>query len=79
MPFNEFGSTIGSDARSNVFHEIGPGIWQMVKGFTPKFVSGIGQHHPRPDPEGRRPHPGKVISLWSVRAGITPFRRWTTG
>jgi len=25
----------------NVFHEFGPGIQQMVKGLTPKFVSRI--------------------------------------
>ena len=41
MPFNDFGSTIGSDAGMNVFHEFGPGLRQMVKGFTPKFVSRI--------------------------------------
>ncbi len=39
--FNDFGSTIGSDAGMNVFHEFGPGIRQMVKGLTPKFVSRI--------------------------------------
>ncbi len=43
MPFNDFGSTLGSDAGMNVFHEFGPGIRQMVKGLTPKFVSRIGQ------------------------------------
>jgi hypothetical protein len=37
--FNNFGSTIGSDAGMNVYHEFGPGIRQMVKGLTPKFVS----------------------------------------
>ncbi len=39
--FNNFGSTIGGDMGMNVFHEFGPGIRQMVKGLTPKFVSGI--------------------------------------
>jgi hypothetical protein len=39
--FNDFGSTIGSDAGLNVFHEFGPGIRQMIKGHTPKFVFGI--------------------------------------
>jgi len=39
--FNNFGSAIGSDAGINVFHEFGPGIRQMVKGHTPKFVSRI--------------------------------------
>jgi|SRR5208282_986190 hypothetical protein len=39
--FNDFGSTIGSDAGMNVLHEFGPGIRQIVKGHTPKFVSGI--------------------------------------
>ena len=37
------GSTIGSDAGVNLFHEFGPGIRQMVKGRTPKFVSRIGE------------------------------------
>jgi len=46
--FNNFGSTIGSDAGMNVFHEFGPGVRQMVKGLTPKFVSRIEEritHH----------------------------------
>jgi hypothetical protein len=32
----------------NVFHEFGPGVRQMVKGLTPKFVSRIEEritHH----------------------------------
>ena len=40
--FNNFGSTIGSDAGLNVFHEFQPGIMQIVKGHTPKFVFRIG-------------------------------------
>ncbi len=36
--FSNFGSTIGNDAGINLFHEFGPGIRQMVKGHTPKFV-----------------------------------------
>ncbi len=32
---------IGSDAGINLLHEFGPGIRQMVKGHTPKFVSKI--------------------------------------
>jgi hypothetical protein len=39
--FNNFGSTIGGDAGMNVFHEFGPGIRQVVKSLTPKFVSRI--------------------------------------
>ena len=50
--FNDFGSTMGSDAGMNVFHEFGPGIRQMVKGFTPKFVSRIGERI-TPDPTRR--------------------------
>ena len=41
--FNNFGSTIGSDAGINLFHEFEPGIRQMVKGHAPKFVSRIGE------------------------------------
>jgi hypothetical protein len=40
-PFNDFGSTIGNDAGINLLHEFGPGIRQMLKGHTPKFVSNI--------------------------------------
>ena len=40
--FNNFGSTIGGSAGMNVVHEFGPGIRQMVKGLTPRFVSRIG-------------------------------------
>jgi hypothetical protein len=52
--FNNFGSTIGSDAGMNVFHEFGPAIRQTVKGFTPKFMSRIeeriaGDQTPRRD------------------------------
>jgi hypothetical protein len=38
MQFNDFGSTIGNDAGISVFHEFGPGIRQVLKGHTPKFV-----------------------------------------
>lgn len=41
--FNNFGSTIGSDAGMNLFHEFGPGIGQMVKGRAPRFVFRIGE------------------------------------
>ena len=41
--FNNFGSTMGSDAGMNLFHEFGPGIQQMVRGHAPKFVSEIGE------------------------------------
>jgi hypothetical protein len=41
--FNNFGSTIGSDAGRNLFREFGPGFLQMVKGHTPKFASRIGE------------------------------------
>jgi hypothetical protein len=37
--FNNFGSTIGSDAGINLLHEFRPGLLQMMKGHTPKFVS----------------------------------------
>ena len=43
-PFNDFGSTIGSDAGINIFHEFKPGIQQMVKSYTPKFVSRIEEY-----------------------------------
>jgi hypothetical protein len=39
--FNNFGSTIGSDAGMNVFHEFEPAMRQMVKGHAPHFVSRI--------------------------------------
>ena len=38
---NSFGSTVGSDAGISVFHEFGPGLRQIVKGHTPKFVSSV--------------------------------------
>jgi len=50
-PFNDLGATIGNDARVNLFREFGPGIRQMVKGHTPKFVSGIEERLTR----GRNP------------------------
>jgi hypothetical protein len=45
--FKAFGSTIGSDAGVNLFHEFGPGIRQMVKDRTPKFVSRIEERFTR--------------------------------
>lgn len=39
--FNSFGSTVGGDAGINVFHEFEPGIRQIIKGHTPKFVSRV--------------------------------------
>jgi hypothetical protein len=38
---NNFGSTIGSDAGLNLFHEFEPGLRKMVKGHGPKVVPGI--------------------------------------
>jgi hypothetical protein len=51
--FNNFGTTIGSDAGINVLHEFGPGIRQMVKAHTPKFVSRIEERITQSVPEGR--------------------------
>jgi hypothetical protein len=39
--FNNFGSTIGSDAGINLLHEFRPAFLQMMKGHTPTFVSSI--------------------------------------
>jgi hypothetical protein len=39
--FKDLGSTIGSDAGMNVFHEFWPGIRQVVNRHSPKFVSRI--------------------------------------
>ena len=36
--FNDFGSTVGSDAGVNLLHEFGPGIRLVVKHHTPKFI-----------------------------------------
>jgi hypothetical protein len=41
--FRTFGSTIGSDVGTNLLHEFGPGIRQMMKGHTPKFVFNFGE------------------------------------
>ena len=38
--FNNFGSTIGSDAGINLLREFGPGIRQMAKGRAPELESG---------------------------------------
>jgi hypothetical protein len=39
--FNNVGSTIGSDAGMNLLHEFEPGMRQMVKGHTSRFVGKI--------------------------------------
>ena len=49
--FNNFGSTIGSDAGINLFHEFGPAIRQLVRGHPSQTGSGIGEritHHQKP-------------------------------
>jgi hypothetical protein len=38
---SDFGSTVGNDAGMNVWHEFRPGIEQLMKSHTPKFVSRI--------------------------------------
>ena len=45
--FKAFGSTIGSDAGVNLFHEFGPGIRKVVKDRTPRFVSRIEERFTR--------------------------------
>jgi len=44
QPISDFGSTVGSDAGMNVFHEFEPGILQLVKNHEPRFVSKIEGH-----------------------------------
>jgi len=39
--FNNFGSTIGTDAGINFFHEFQPGIRQILDSHSPKFVKRI--------------------------------------
>lgn len=40
-PFSDFGSTVGNDVGMNLWREFGPGIQQLMKSHTPKFVSRI--------------------------------------
>ena len=57
--FNNFGSTIGSDAGLNLVNEFRPGILQMVKGYTPKFVSRIGAPITNDPPSAVVPTPAR--------------------
>jgi hypothetical protein len=43
-PFSDFGSTVGSDAGMNVWHEVGPGLQHLMKNHAPRFVSRIEEH-----------------------------------
>jgi hypothetical protein len=47
-PFSDFGSTIGNDVGMNVVHEFEPGIEQLLKNHTPKFVTAMAEHRVRP-------------------------------
>jgi hypothetical protein len=38
-PFGDFGSTVGSDAGTNLWHEFEPSIGHFMKNHTPAFVS----------------------------------------
>jgi hypothetical protein len=40
-PFDNFGSTVGNDAGMNLWREFRPGIQQLVKSHTPRFVARI--------------------------------------
>lgn len=40
-PLSDFGSTVGSDAGMNLWHEFGPSIEQALKSHTPRFLSQI--------------------------------------
>ncbi len=40
-PFGDFGSTVGNEAGMNLWHEFRPGIEQLMKSHTPRFVSTI--------------------------------------
>jgi hypothetical protein len=43
-PFSDFGSTVGSDAGMNVWHEVGPGLQHLLENHAPRFVSRIEEH-----------------------------------
>ena len=38
-PFSDFGSMVGNDAGTNLWHEFGPSLEQVVKSHTPRFVT----------------------------------------
>jgi hypothetical protein len=40
-PFGDFGSTVGNDAGMNLLHQFAPGLQELMKNHTPKFVSKI--------------------------------------
>lgn len=40
-PFSDFGSRVGNDAGMNLLHEFRPGLEQLLKNHTPKFISRI--------------------------------------
>lgn len=42
-PFSDFGSTMGNDAGMNLLHEFRPGLQQLMKNHTPRFVTRIEQ------------------------------------
>lgn len=58
--FNDFGSTIGGEMGINVYHAFEPDLRQMVKGFTPKFVSRLeGRITRSVSPKGFNATPGR--------------------
>jgi hypothetical protein len=48
-PFSNFGSTVGNDAGTNLWHEFGPGIEHIMKSYAPKFLGRIAEQieHPQ--------------------------------
>ncbi|MGA8437713.1 MAG: hypothetical protein WB762_05370 [Candidatus Sulfotelmatobacter sp.] len=41
QPFGDLGSTVGNEAGMNLWHEFRPGIEQLMKSHTPRFVAKI--------------------------------------
>ena len=60
--FNNVGSTIGSDAGINVYHEFESGIRQVVGRLTPKVVSKM-QEHTTHDHPSRLQRPSRKIAV----------------
>jgi hypothetical protein len=46
-PVSDLGSTIGNDVGMNVLHEFEPGIENLLKNHTPKFVTAMEEHRVR--------------------------------
>jgi len=74
-PFNDFGSTIGSDVGMNFIHELQPGLQQMLNSHSPKFVKRIEERIIKDQPLSEIVAPAGVLGQHDAESIATDEER----